>query len=387
MHIPPSGLPPQAFTMMDMMKDLRADRIGDFQSQLDPNVLANANNGVVVEMLNEAKAKVEMIARVFAETGVRSLFRDIHTLARKNLDKEEHIKLRGGWVPINPSSWRDRTDFTVKVGLGIRNKQEEAVSMKAIIEEQDKLIAQGLMAPVHVDPQTGQPNAFPVYEARKRFAEIMGESNPDRYFPHPSTMPPPPEPPPDTSMAILELTAQVESQKDQTNQTKIAMGNQIDQGKLALESQKMESKNAIDQLNIQMSAQKAANDSQVSTAKSEIEELSALLKAERQQQDFNNEEAKIASDERQTAMDNRMKAFEAQLESATTIVTSDALPEDQKAQASAAMLASLMDEVTGLKKKLTEPKEFIRDENDQVTQVGNQQVIRDAETGKILRLQ
>ena len=384
LHVPPNGLPPQAFSLDEMLDKLRADRIGDIQSQLDPNVMANANNGVVVEMLNEAKGKVEMIARIFAEIGVKNLFRDIHDLARTHGDKEMTLKLRGEWVPVNPTTWRERTDFTVKVGLGNRNKQEEAVTMKAIIDEQKEQMALGALAPVHLDPETGE-TWFPLHESSKRFAEILGEKNADIYFPNPLTIPPKPKEK-DPNADILALTAQVEAQKDKTRQVEIQLKDQNDKAKMMLEGERLKSqtseaaaKQANADLELEMKAIKQQKDS-------EINELKTLLTA--QQADAKQMEAQIkaAIEAKGKELDRQLDKYKADLSASTQIVTSEALPAETQAGASEQLLASLVGEITNLREQLTAPKEFIRDENGQVVQVGTQRVIR-GEDGSIQRLE
>ena len=375
-HVPASGLPPQAFSLDEMLDKLRADRIGDIQSQLDPNVMANANNGVVVEMLNEAKGKVEMIGRIFAETGVKNLFRDIHALARTHGDKEMVLKLRGEWTPVDPTSWQDRTDFTVKVGLGNRDRQQEAVTIKAIMDDQMMLLDRGLLAPIQQNQQTGEAY-FPIYETRKRFAEIMGESNPDKYYPHPSTMPPPPPEQADPNMEVLKLTAEVERQKDNTKQTEIALKNQIEGNKLMLKGEEVKAKAseaAAKQDNADLKLQLDAFKQQKDT---EINELKSLLEAQKQAGAENEKNIQLAIDTRNKQLDRELEEYKASLSASTSIVTSDALPEEVKASASEQMLASLVGEITGLREQLTAPKEVIRDESGQVVQVGNQKVIRE----------
>jgi hypothetical protein len=375
LHIPPGSLPPQAFSMMEMLDKLRTDRIGDFQSQLDPQVLANANNGVVVEMMNEAKGKVEMIARIFAETGVKELFRDIHDRVREVGDEEEIVKLRGQWVPINPAKFCERTDFTVKVGLGNRDRQEEAASIMAIMDKQMQLMQVGGLAPIHIDPQTGQPMGFPLYESAKRFAEIMGEKNPDRFFPHPMTIPPPP---PDTSeQDAIMMMAQVEEAKNQTKQVEIQMKHQNEQLKLQLEGEKIKAQAAeaaakqdTAELKLQMEQFKMVKDQ-------EVKELKALLDAQNSDNKASQDEIKLAIETAMKERDRELEKYKADLQASTTITTSDSAPPEVKAAASDNVMAALLDGLNAIQTKLNAPKQVIRDENGQIIQVGDQRVIRD----------
>jgi len=110
---------------------------------LDPDTLATANTGVVNKAFEAARMQIKLVAKVFAETGVRSLFLHIHELLQKNQDKEIPFKLRNEWVDINPSEWRERTNMTVNVGLGTGNKDQELLHLTVIYEKQKELILGG----------------------------------------------------------------------------------------------------------------------------------------------------------------------------------------------------------------------------------------------------
>lgn len=198
MHVFPDGLPPQAYSLDEYIDKLRKDRIGDFMGQLDANVLANANNGVVVEMISEAKAKTEMIARVFAETGVRELFRDIHKLARQHSNREEMFRLRNEWVAVDPREWKERDDFTINIGTGTRSRAEKVADAEGILGMQERIAAAG--SRIVQDHN--------VYEAGKDFAEALGFRNPDKYFTNPQMLPPE-EPEPDPQLLIAQVHERV----------------------------------------------------------------------------------------------------------------------------------------------------------------------------------
>jgi len=79
-----------------------------------------------------AQSRVAMIARLFAETGFKKLYIKIYALFIKNQDKPKTFRLRGKWQTVDPTSWKDRTDFTVNVGLGHGTKQENQANLDKI---------------------------------------------------------------------------------------------------------------------------------------------------------------------------------------------------------------------------------------------------------------
>ena len=58
--------------------------------------------------MGAAQSRVELIARNFAETGVKDLMSCIYELLQKNQDRERVIQLRNEWVPVRPDSWKDK---------------------------------------------------------------------------------------------------------------------------------------------------------------------------------------------------------------------------------------------------------------------------------------
>jgi len=135
----------EALGVMEYFDGVVKDRTGvgaEIQG-LDPDTLATANTGVVNRAFEAARMQIKLVAKVFAETGVRSLFLHIHELLQKNQDKEVPFKLRNEWVDINPSEWRERTNMSVNVGLGTGNKDQELVHLSAIWDKQTALATHG----------------------------------------------------------------------------------------------------------------------------------------------------------------------------------------------------------------------------------------------------
>jgi hypothetical protein len=245
----------------------------------------------------------------------------------------------------------------------------------AIMDKQMQLMQVGGLAPIHIDPQTGQPMGFPLYESAKRFAEIMGEKNPDRFFPHPMTIPPPP---PDTSeQDAIMMMAQVEEAKNQTKQVEIQMKHQNEQLKLQLEGEKIKAQAAeaaakqdTAELKLQMEQFKMVKDQ-------EVKELKALLDAQNSDNKASQDEIKLAIETAMKERDRELEKYKADLQASTTITTSDSAPPEVKAAASDNVMAALLDGLNAIQTKLNAPKQVIRDENGQIIQVGDQRVIRD----------
>jgi hypothetical protein len=87
-----------------------------------------------------SQERIELIARVFAETGVRRAFRRIFELVCKHQQKAKIIKLRNHWVSMNPAEWNDQMKLTVHVGLGTGNKAQLVGIMSNLLQVSEKII-------------------------------------------------------------------------------------------------------------------------------------------------------------------------------------------------------------------------------------------------------
>src|SRR5207237_2408402 len=111
---------PSIYPAMQYMDATREWRTGvSRQGQgVDPNALQNQVATIANQMFNASQAKVKLIARIFAETGIRDLFSLLHATIRKHGSQAQTVRLRNQWVTIDPRDWRARADMTINVGLG-----------------------------------------------------------------------------------------------------------------------------------------------------------------------------------------------------------------------------------------------------------------------------
>ena len=150
----PITVPPvagQSFPMLQYMDGIQEKRTGiSLASQgLDPNILQNTTATAVAAMQNAGAAKIELIARVFAETGVRDMFKKILHLLCKYQDKPRVIRLRGKYVAVDPREWSNQYDITVNVGLGTGNRQEQMAMLAMVLQKPEQILGtQGVSGPL-----------------------------------------------------------------------------------------------------------------------------------------------------------------------------------------------------------------------------------------------
>lgn len=167
----------QILPAIDYIDAVKGNRTGVTESNtgMDPDVIKQSTEGAFMEAVRQGSRKIEMIARMLAETGVKELVKQVHGLLIRHGDKEKVVKLRGQYIPVNPSEWRERTDLVVKVGIGTGTEQEKRSSLMVLAQAADKVAPLGL-----VGPRQG----FAMF---KDLAETLGRENPEKYVMDPDS--------------------------------------------------------------------------------------------------------------------------------------------------------------------------------------------------------
>jgi hypothetical protein len=141
----------QSFPMLEYLDSIQAKRTGVSEASqgLDPNILQNVTATAVAAMSSAAGGKIELIARIFADTGVSSLMKGILQLVCKYQNKERIIKVNNKFVPMNPREWSTEYNVTVNVGLGTGSKSEQLSVMQMVLDKQEQMLTQyGLSNPL-----------------------------------------------------------------------------------------------------------------------------------------------------------------------------------------------------------------------------------------------
>lgn len=167
----------QSFPMLEYMDNIQAKRTGvnDASQGLDPNILQNTTAAAIAAMQNAAGSKMELIARIFAETGIKDIFRNILHLLTKYQDKPRVIRLRGRFVTMDPREWDNEYDMTVNVGLGTGTRQEQMAMLGMVMQKQEQILQQ--YGPTNPLVTVGQYRA-----TLGKFIEAAGFKDSSRFF-------------------------------------------------------------------------------------------------------------------------------------------------------------------------------------------------------------
>jgi len=254
-----------AFPMLQYLDTMQSKRTGvsDASQGLDPSILQNVTAAAVASMQQAGAGKIELMARIFAETGVKSLFKGILHLLCKYQDKPRLVRMRGQFVEFDPRTWANQYDVAINVGLGSGNRQEQMAMLSMVLAKQEQLIMQYGPANPYVTPAQYRSTLGRMVELAgfKDSAEFYKAISPeqDQQLSNP---PPPQEPPMPPEVQALMARTQAEIQANQ----------QKAQSDMQLQQQQM-------QIDMEMAQQKAGLEMQLLREKE-----AAKLQLEREKQ-------------------------------------------------------------------------------------------------------
>jgi hypothetical protein len=225
----------QMLSYLDQQRESRSGVSKMSQGLNDKALTSHTTATAVSATMTSAQSRVELIARGFAETGVKELMSCIYELVLKNQDKPRVVKLRNKWVPVRPDMWRDKMDCTVAVGIGNGNRDQQLMHLTTMMQFAGDAMRGGLNI----------VNEKNLYNMGAALIRNMGFQNVDDFLTNPDMIPPQPDP--------AEQEKQMEMQiKQQELQIKAA--------DLQLKQQKL-----------QQEAAEAAVDAQLKTAELQLE--------------------------------------------------------------------------------------------------------------------
>ena len=255
----------QAFPMLQYLDDAQSKRTGisDMQQGLNPDVLQNVTAAAVAASTAAAGGKLELIARIFAETGVKSLFQGILQLLCKYQDKPTLMRMRGKYIPVDPREWSNQYDIDISVGLGTGSKAEQMTMLQMVLAKQEAILQQ--FGPANPLVSVGQYRG-----TLGRFIEAAGFTDSAEFF----------------KEVTPEIEAQLAQPKQQQPDPTTAALIQQSQAQIQIAQQKA-------QADIQAAQQKAMADIQLQREKAQadimIQREKSQAQLELKQQELNAE--------------------------------------------------------------------------------------------------
>lgn len=276
----------QAFPMLEYMDAVQAKRTGvsDQQQGLDPDVLNNVSATAIAAMMKSNSGKLELIARIFAETGVKSLFKGILHLLGKYQDQAKIVRMRGKFVSFDPRTWTNQYDVSINVGLGSGDREQKLAMLQMILAKQEQILTQfGPANPLVSVAQYRDTLARMIESAGFKDAsaflnEITPEVNAQLSQPQP--------PAPDVQAEMTQLLAQVEREKNEAR-------SQIEAAKIDLERSQLEAEFTRKGIELAMKQQKDQAEMKIKEAELAVKQLQAILAMDIADEESRNKQADI----------------------------------------------------------------------------------------------
>ena len=229
-----------SFEMLGYLDNLRESRSGvnKYSQGLNDNALTSHTTATAVNAtMTAALSRIELIARSFAETGVKELMKNIYELVLKNQDKERVVRLRNKWVPVRPDMWKEEYDCSVAVGIGNGNRDQQLAHLTTMLSFAADAMRGGLNI----------VNEKNMYNMGAALVKNMGFQNVDDFLTNPEMVPPQPNPKEQMEQAELQLKhkeleikaadIQIKQQKMQQEAAKDSVDAQLKVAELNLEAQ------------------------------------------------------------------------------------------------------------------------------------------------------
>jgi len=90
-------------------------------------------SGGIAQLLGAAGQRMDMVARIFAETGVKDFYKKCVWLYQRNLRKPFSVTLRGEEIQVTPEQLQGKVICTVNLGIETAIGQQEAQKIERVV--------------------------------------------------------------------------------------------------------------------------------------------------------------------------------------------------------------------------------------------------------------
>ena len=208
---------------------------------IDPNSINKTAYGVMVQQSASAQ-RATMIARIFADTGVRDIFKLIYKELLQHATTEFQIMVNGEWTPINPSDWATNLDAQISVGLGHGTRMEKMNNLQTLASIQKELLEGGM---------TNMVTQENLYNTVVELCESLGFKDASRFITDPEQNPPQPEEP-DAAEKAIEAQQEIEMMRVELDRQKV----EVDRFKAMIDAKKIELAHEVDVAKVRLDGAK-----------------------------------------------------------------------------------------------------------------------------------
>ena len=181
--------------------------IGQYFTGGSENALNKTAQGTN-QLITQAQQRVDLIARMLAETLVAPMFRGIFRLLSLHQSEPMMFKLSGEFVEFDPSEWRDQFDMVINVGIGNNSKDQtlgHLMQIGGMLQQFSGVTGQN-------GPMVS-PRSF--FELIKRTTNNMGIKQPDLFVSDPGDPVQPQQPGPPPEIVKTQMTLERDREEQQ----------------------------------------------------------------------------------------------------------------------------------------------------------------------------
>lgn len=253
-----------SFNMLGYLDSIREERTGVNKNSMgmgEGTLKSHQSATGVAQVMTAAQQKIELIARVFAETGMKDLSNNVYGLVQKYESPEKLVRLNNEWVTLYPSEWKEKMDCTAQVGLGFGNKDMNLMHLGRLSQTM-QMVAQHPAAGMMIKPKN-------VYNLIAEQIKAMGMRNVNDFITDPGDQEVPQQPNPDQQAKQVEAQLKAEELKMKMQQA---------QANAQLKQREMELDAQLQQQELELKAAEAEVEMQIKAQELEIKKADLALK-------------------------------------------------------------------------------------------------------------
>jgi len=255
-----------SFNMLGYLDSIREERTGVNKNSMgigEGGLKSHQTATGVAQVMTAAQQKIELIARVFAETGMKELATSVYQLIQKFESPEKIVRLNNKWVTLYPAEWKEKLDCTAQVGLGFGNKDMNLMHLGQLAQTM-QMIAQHPAAGMMIKPKN-------VYNLVAEQIKSMGMKNVDDFITDPGDQEPQQQQGPSPEEQAKQMEAQLKAEELKIKMQKIQTESQLKQQEMELDAQ-------LQQQELELKAQEAQVNMQIKAQELEIKKADLALK-------------------------------------------------------------------------------------------------------------
>jgi hypothetical protein len=255
-----------SFNMLGYLDSIREERTGVSKNSMglsEGGLKSHQTATGVGQVMTAAQQKIELIARIFAETGMKDLANSVYMLVQKFEKPEKLVRLNNKWTTLYPHEWKSKMDCTAQVGLGFGNKDMNLMHLGRL-SQTIQMIAQHPQAGMLLKPKN-------IYNLVAEQIKAMGMKNVDDFITDPGDQQVPQQQGPTPEQQAKQAEAQLKQQELQVKMQKIQQESELKQQEMQIDAQ-------IAQQDLELKKQEATVEMQIKAQELEIKKAELALK-------------------------------------------------------------------------------------------------------------